>query len=60
MRVIYDDVVEFAEVVISCWKTAEKGKCMWCPFYKRCPKDDFETWHILRAEIEQPKPPKGE
>ena len=59
MRVIYEDVVELAEVAIRCGKTAEKGKCMWCPFYDRC-QIDFENRHILCAEIEQPKPPKGE
>lgn len=57
MRVIYDDVVELAEVAIRCGKTAEKGKCMWCPFYDRCKIEDFENRHILCAEIESSKQP---
>lgn len=57
MRIIYDDIVELAEAAIRCEKTADKGKCMWCPFYDRCQIDNFESRHILCAEIE---PPKGE
>lgn len=57
MRIVYDDVVEFSEVVIRCYRTAQKEKCIWCPFYNRCRIDDFGNRHILCAEIE---PPKGE
>lgn len=60
MRIIYDDVAELAQVAIRCEKTAEKGKCMWCPFYDRCQVDSLESRHILCAEIEQMNPPKGE
>lgn len=55
MRIIYDDLIEFAEVVIRCEKTADKGKCMWCPFYDSCQVCEFENRHILCAEIEPPK-----
>lgn len=55
MRIIYDDIVELAEAVISCDKTASKEKCMWCPFYGRCNIDQFENRHILCGEIEQTK-----
>ena len=58
MRVIYDDVVEFAEVAIRCEKTASKGKCVWCPFYDRCQVAEFENRHVLCATVEPPKPPK--
>lgn len=60
MRIIYDDVAELAEVAIRCEKTANKGKCMWCPFYDRCQIDEFENRPILCAEIEPTKLPKGE
>lgn len=60
MRIIYDDIVELAEVAIRCSKTIIKGKCMWCPFYDRCQMGDFGNRHIFCAEIEQPKPPKGD
>ena len=59
MRIIYDDVVELAEVAIRCEKTVNKGKCMWCPFYDRCQVDSLESRHILCAGIETPQPPKG-
>ena len=52
MKIVYDDIAELADVVIRCEKTAEKGKCMWCPFYDRCKIDEFENRHILCAEIE--------
>lgn len=51
MRVIYDDVVEFAKVAIRCEKTVSKGRCMWCPFYDYCHGYDFENRNILCAEI---------
>ena len=60
MRIIYDDVAELAQVAIRCEKTAEKGKCMWCPFYDRCKIDEFENRHILCAEIEPTEQQKGE
>ena len=60
MRIIYDEVAELAEVAIRCEKTANKGKCMWCPFYDRCEIDEFENRNILCAEIKPTKPPKGE
>ena len=60
MRIIYDDVEELAEVAIRCEKTANKGKCMWCPFYDRCAIDEIGNRQILCAEIEPTKPPKGE
>lgn len=60
MRIIYDDAAELAEVAIRCEKTANNGKCMWCPFYDRCKIDEFENRHIFCAEIEPTKPPKGE
>ena len=60
MKIVYDDIAEIAEVAIRCWKTAKKGKCMWCPFYDKCKIDEFENRHILCAEIEQMNPLKGE
>ena len=60
MRIIYDEVAELAEAAIRCEKTANKGNCMWCPFYDRCKIDEFENRHILCAEIKPTKPPKGE
>ena len=52
MRIIYDDLNEFAEVVIRCNDTARLGKCKHCPFYDRCDIADKESRHIMFAEIE--------
>lgn len=53
MKIIYDDLNEFAEVVIRCNNTVEKGKCGYCPFYDRCDIASMENRHIMCAEIEQ-------
>lgn len=55
MRIIYDDLVEAAEVAIRCDKTARKAKCAWCPFFDRCMMDQFETRSILCGDIEPQK-----
>lgn len=55
MRIIYDDTLELAEVVIRCEDTARKGKCMWCPMFDRCMMDSRETRTALCGEIEPPK-----
>ena len=36
MKIIYDDLFEFSEIVIRCNDTARKGKCSYCPFFDRC------------------------
>lgn len=55
MRIIYDDLVEAAEVIARCYATVKKGKCMWCPFYDRCMMDQLETRSVLCGDIEPPK-----
>lgn len=55
MKIVYDDIVELAEVVIRCEKTVENGECERCPFYDRCQMDRLESRHILFAEIEPPQ-----
>jgi hypothetical protein len=53
MRIIYDDLNEFAEVVIRCTDTVRKGKCSYCPFFDRCDIEDKDNRHIVCAEIER-------
>ncbi|MBQ1933792.1 MAG: AAA family ATPase, partial [Clostridia bacterium] len=36
MRITYDDMFEFSEIVIRCNDTVRKGKCSYCPFFDRC------------------------
>ena len=51
MMITYDDMYEFAQVVIRCNDTARKGKCMWCPFYDRCLISEEENRHIMCGEV---------
>ncbi len=52
MRIIYDDLNEFAEVLLRCSETVKKGKCSHCPFYDRCTIDDKENRHIMCGKID--------
>ena len=53
MRIIYDDLKEFAECVIRCNDTVRKGKCSYFPFFDRCNVADEDNRHIMCAEIER-------
>lgn len=53
MRIVYDDLNEFAEVVVRCTDTVRKGKCQYCPFFDRCNIVDKDNRHIVCAEIER-------
>ena len=52
MRIVYDDLNEFAEVVVRCTETVKKNKCGYCPFFDRCDVADKENRHIMCGEIE--------
>lgn len=51
MRITYDDMYEFSQVVRRCADTAQKGKCMWCPFWDCCMVDEGENRQIMCGEI---------
>lgn len=55
MRIIYDDLNEFAEVVVRCTDTVRQNKCSYCPFFDRCDIADKDNRHIVCAEIERSK-----
>ncbi len=55
MTMIYDDIVEFAEVRLRCENTRKKSMCKYCPFYDRCEIDDSETLHVMCCEIASEK-----
>ena len=59
MRIIYDDLNEFAEVIVRCTDTVRKGKCSYCPFFDRCDVADKDNRHIVCAEIERSENGKG-
>ena len=51
MRIIYDDMVEFAEVVIRCEDMVRACKCTYCPFFERCDLSELGSRHVLCGEI---------
>lgn len=53
MRIIYDDLAEFAEVRLRCEYTRNKSMCKYCPFFNRCNVDDDENLHVMCGEIEK-------
>lgn len=53
MKIIYDDLPEFAEVRLRCENTRHKSMCKYCPFYDRCQIDDNENLHIMCCEFEK-------
>lgn len=55
MKIIYDNLVEFSEIVLRCTNTAEKGMCKYCPFYDRCQIDDRQNRHIQCGELAKNK-----
>lgn len=52
MKIVYDDLVEFAEIVLRCSNTVKNGRCMWCPFFDRCEVDRLDSRHVTCGEIE--------
>lgn len=53
MRIVYDDLAEFAEIRLRCENTRSKLMCKYCPFYNRCETDDDENLHVMCGEIEK-------
>lgn len=51
MRIVYDDMLEFSEVVIRCHETRREDKCEYCPLYDRCEIDDPENRRIQVGEM---------
>ena len=55
MKIIYDDLVEFAQVRLRCETTRNKSMCQYCPFFDRCQVDDDENLHVVCGEIKRSK-----
>lgn len=51
MRIVYDDLAEFAEVRIRCENTRQKSRCQYCPFFDRCEINDNNNLHTMCGEI---------
>ena len=60
MKIVYDDLFEFSEVVIRCTDTVRKGKCIYCPFYTRCEVNEPENRHVQCGELAHPTEKGGE
>lgn len=53
MRIVFDDLAEFAEVRLRCENTRKKSMCKYCPFYDRCEVDNDSELHVMCCEIEK-------
>ena len=51
MKVIYDDLNEFAETIVRCNNTADAGQCSWCPLFDRCEIADIESRRVMIGEV---------
>ena len=51
MQLIYDDMIEFAEISKRCYDNAISDKCKYCIFSDRCQSDSIETRHIFCGTI---------
>ena len=54
MKIVYDDLFEFSEIVVRCTDTVRKGKCIHCPFYAHCEVNEPENRCIQFGELERP------
>ncbi len=58
MKIIYEDMVEFAEVVTRCSETVSLEKCEFCPLFDRCEATEMRERRIVHGgEIEDQKKP---
>ena len=54
MKVIYDDLLEFAEAIIRCNDSVRIGKCSHCPFYDSCNKGTLTERQAFGIVKEEP------
>lgn len=58
MKIIYENLVEFAEVIIKCEDAFTSGSCIVCPLSSVCFKnkvDDISERAVMRCEILPPE-----
>ena len=51
MQLVYDDMLEFAEISRRCVENVENGTCNYCIFCDRCQIDVPENRHIFCGTI---------
>jgi hypothetical protein len=53
MRIVYDDLAEFAEVRLRCENTRKKSMCKYCPLYDGCEISDNYNLQTMWGEIKK-------
>ena len=54
MLIIYESMLEFANVAVQCDRNRERCECERCLFYADCPIDEPENRMIMHGKIEPP------
>lgn len=58
MKIVYENIVEFAEAVIKCEDTVKTGDCCYCPMFYLCKGrqgEDISERAVMQCEIAPPK-----
>ncbi len=58
MKIVYKNIVEFAEAIIKCEDTFTSGNCNMCPLSSACFKnkvDDISERAVMQCEILPPE-----
>ena len=56
MKIVYENIVEFAEAVIQCENTIRYGNCCYCPMFYLCKGrqgEDISERAVMQCEIAQ-------
>lgn len=59
MKIVYENIVEFAEAVIKCEDTVKTGDCCYCPLFYLCKGrqgEDISERAVMQCEIAPPVP----
>lgn len=57
MKIVYENIVEFAEAVIKCEDTVKTGDCCFCPMFYLCKGrqgEDISERAVMQCEIAPP------
>ena len=57
MKIVYENIVEFAEAVLKCEDTVKKGSCCYCPMFCLCKGrqgKEISERAVMQCEIAQP------
>ena len=57
MKIVYENIVEFAEVVTKCEDIVKKGSCCYCPMFHLCKGrqgKEISKRAVMQCEIAPP------